>query len=207
MALSLSFTTQISNDSTILSITDTTSNWNVGQEIDVIDIDNTNYQLSVIVTKDRAEETVIYPELILSSSTFTYPFTTQADLIFNIYNNMLSGNDSDVKYQDGIYNIEYILYDIINDVVYANSTNKVLINNTVKTNLYIKAMNLDLNYLSQDENIWQSYNSRQIAEVVYQRSCLFDQEASAYISNITELKNSLKTLEKIQNNGANTYWK
>lgn len=207
MALTLNYSTLLANDNSTIQITDTTTNWGA-PNIAISDLNGTNYSLYLNIVLQTTSATYTYDTIDLYSGILTNqgPWITQAGLVWDIKpTDLYIGGvvSTATTFEDGIFTITYS----VNISAGTQLESKFVMYGNVKNTLYNKAMQLDLNYLSQDENLWQAYPSRHTANILQEKALLFNLEASAYTARTTDLLNTLRALQTIQLHGSNTNWK
>ena len=195
MGLTLALSYEEQNDNKLLTLTDTTADWDVGENIAVTEI--TSLTLDITITTSDGTE-VVYDQLDL----YTLgdgPFVTQSELTWDIDVSMLEVDGvalgtSDDELPDGIWKFTYV----------ANVTNtlqeSVLLDGRVRAAVYELLRVLPTIYNCQD------CKSKQVLDAIYSYALLNVMQSDAYIAKTEELLDVLYTLERIITNGSNYTW-
>ena len=224
--LDLSYTQ--SNDAVTLTVTDTAGTyvavdniygWETGGATneDVADIvaatdvtTASKYHLTLNVTvTDKNGTATAYDEIDLYTHNLSGPFTTAAELTWDFnaadFIGTVSGTAMGLatdKLTDGIYAITYSLDD--NVTPFANRDSVVestIIDGDVRIAVYDKLRQVSTDYDCEDND-----RSRDIMEALLAYCYLQSIEASASISNTSELVVQLYTLDKMVSDGSHYTW-
>jgi len=225
MALNLDLTYAQSNDAVTLTVTDSTgtyddpdnlTGWETGAATneDVADIivasatTAAKHHLTLIVTvtdKDGTETT--YDEIDLFAHDSTGPFTVATDLTwdFNAADFVSGGTAMGAatdKLDDGIYAITYNLVDAPTDLTSVDSViESTIVDGDVRISVYDKLRQVPTDYDCEDND-----RSRDIMEALLAYCYLQSIEASASVSNTSELVTQLYTLDKMVSDGSHYTW-
>ena len=225
MALNLDLTYAQSNDAVTLTVTDSTGEYTAnnltgwggagGNETytDIIvatsvgDGSNHHLTLAVTVTDKDGTETA-YDEIDLFTKNGG-AFTTAADLTWDLtpadFIGTVSGTAMGAatdKLDDGIYAITYNLVDAATDLVSVDSVvESTIVDGAVRIAVYDKLRQVPTDYDCEDND-----RSRDIMEALLSYSYLQSIEASASVSNTSELVTMLYTLDKLVSDGSHYTW-
>jgi len=189
----LSFTVQ--NDNKKITITDTTSDYGVGGNINVTDI--TSLTLDITITSSD-NTSIEYTQLNLYTL-LSGPFTSQSELTIDLdpadllYNTIPLGT-SDDEFPDGVYNFVYTVNN------YAIKEYDVLLDGRVSNASY------ELLRLMPQSYLCGNYNDKDIMDVLFILAMIDSMESSAYVGNNEAILEQLSVIERLITNGSNYTW-
>jgi len=208
MALTLALDIEERNDSELITFTDTTTNWNVGGNINFTSIQartSQTYSLTLDITINTPTSVIIYDTIdlyVLHGGAFS----VQTDLVFPINATNLTVSsvplgDANTLLPDGIWDIVYKVQHysggVWSDV--ANLPLYILVDGQVKNQVYNKLMQVPKIYSNLGP-------SRDIQEAQLYYTFLQAIEKSAYVAKKVELIDMLETLQRLLLNGSNYPW-
>lgn len=202
MALDLSLSYVQSNDNKTLIVTDTTGTdtggWGDGTNIDVTDIDGVTHTLELqvkIKTSDGTETTYDYIDLYDEFG----PFSTTADLVFNITAPLLTSlgsalGTSATQLPDGIYTIGYYVdRGLAGDT---SLTETILVDGQVRVEVYDLLRKIPVKY-NCSENYRDCFPSEDILDALSWYSYLKGMQFSATLSKQEEILAMLSNLQEL----------
>jgi len=195
MALTTTLSFTVRNDNKLITIADTTVDYNVGGNIAITDITALTLDVEV-VTSDN--ESTTYDTIDLYS--LFAPFTTQSDLSFELNpSHFVVGStamgDSDSEFPDGLY---YITYTI--NTIEATKDYDVLLDGRVVNATYELLRNIPQYYLSG------TCNNKEILDAIFTMAMIDSMESSAYVGNNEAILEQLAVIERLVTNGSNYTW-
>lgn len=205
MALTLSLSAVERNDSKLLTLTDTSTDWGTPSYTDIAARTSLTYSLTLDITINTPTATTVYDQIdcyVLAEG----PFTAQSDLVFPISAAELLISSSplgttDTLLPDGIWDIVYKVQHYSggtwSDV--ATKSFSILMYGQIKTKVYDK-----LRKVPKWSDCPNGY--RDINEASYYYTYLKSIESSAFVARKTELIQMLETLERLLLNGSNYPW-
>lgn len=195
MALTPTLSFTVRNDNKLITITDTTVDYNVGGNIAVVDI--------AILTLDveytnSSNVTTTYDTIDLYS--LFGPFMVQNDLIFELNPSHLTVGstamgDADSEFLDGIY---YFTYTI--NTIEAVKEYDVLLDGRVVNATYELLRMIPQYYL------FSSCNNKEILDAIFTMAMIDSMESSAYVGNDEAILEQLSVIERLVTNGSNYTW-
>lgn len=209
MALTLALSALERNDSKILTLTDTTTNWGSGGNIDytsIKGISNQTYSLTATITVETPNSVQQFDAIDLHELHGS-DFVTQSDLVFpigatNLKISEVPYGDSNTLLPDGIYTVVYTVnyYNVSAWETYATLTVQILVYGQVKTDVY--------NKLRVVPNLYDSSvcRSKEVQDALLYYTYLESIEKSAFIARKDELLQMLETLQRLILNGSNYPW-
>jgi hypothetical protein len=200
MALTVSLSYSERNDNKLLTITDTTTNWGVGGNLEIYDIQTLT--LDVTVTTSDGTETV-YDQIDLVTKNNLGGSSTQANLVFTIScadledSGTALGTSSDLL-PDGIYEFAYIIDD--GEVTETSYTEKILVEGVIRTYVYDLLRTLPTTYNCAE------CKTKEIMDIIFCKGLLDAMRAASYVAKTEELINQLYTLERLVLYGSTYTW-
>lgn len=220
MALELSLSYSQSNDAKSIVFTDSTGDydavdntggWGFPNEAyeDIVDSETaSNYHLLLIATvTDKTGTSITYDAINLYDVAETTPFTETGDLTwtFNASDFVVGDNamgTSEDELTDGIWDITYKLTDASDsDSTVAILSQKILVDGSVRLVVYNKLREVPKDY---DCEYYQ--RSQEIMEALLAYTYLSAIDASATISEESDLITMLYSLDKICTDGSKYTW-
>jgi len=210
MVLSLSFSVEERNDNKIITVTDSTGVYdaltNTGgwgaPNPEVTDIDGSNHTLEMIITITTSDNVEVEYDPIDLFTEFG-PFTTTADLVFELDCSMLligteALGTTDTEFPDGIYEVVYIYDRGLGSEV--STTVNLLIEGQSRNSVY--------NLLREVPTIYNCSDcrSRVILDTLLSKAFLDAIRASAYVAQEENLLKDLAVLERLVIDGSNYNW-
>jgi hypothetical protein len=198
MALNVSLSYSERNDNKVLTITDTTTNYDSDGNMAVDQI--TSLLLNVtIITSDNSElecDTIDLIDIFGS-------VVLQEDLVFPINTSHLIWNGSalgtaESTLPDGIYTFQYVIDSSLPTEV--SYTEDVLIEGVIRTQVYSMLRDLPTIYNCKE------CKTKQIMDTIFCYGLLNTMEAAGYVAKNEELINQLYTLERLTTNGSSYSW-
>lgn len=196
MALSLNLAVSERNDNKVLTLTDASTGWGTGGDLNFTDIDDINHFLYVQINiTSNANSSPI----ITSVVNIPGPFVTQSDITIDIDASTIGLGTIDTLLPDGIYDITYYISDELDVVEYIKTLSALIIGQSQKA-VYNKLRLLPIFYNSKTCKI------RDVNEAKLYYAFLRSIEKNAYIAKRTELLEMLETLQRLLLNGSNYPW-
>jgi hypothetical protein len=208
MAVSLAFTVLERNDSQQITFTDTSTGWggsnpNYNQ---ILALTSQTYALTLNITVNSPSSSITYDPIDLYVLNGSTTFTSQSQLVFNIYSSNLkvSGSPlgiSTTPLPDGIWDITYNLLYYTGGIWTTLSTlsNSILVYGQIKSAVYDRLMQVPQLYQLKA-------SSRIINETAFFYTYLQAIEKSAFVAKRTELIAMLETLQRLLLNGSIYPW-
>jgi len=197
MAVSLNLDYTERNDNKLLTLTDTSTGWDIPAGSDITTL---SLQISV-TTSDNT--TTDYDSINLVTINNINASTTQAELIYQIDASMLKVSglaawlNTDVL-PDGIYEFKYVLNNglgtsqILDDFV--------LLEGNVRNGVYQTLRTIPTLYMCQE------CKSKQIMDAIFAYGYLNSIRAGGYVAKTEELINQLYVLERLLEYGSTYTW-
>jgi hypothetical protein len=195
MALTPTLSFTVRNDNKLITITDTTVDYNIGGNISVAGI--ATLTLDVEYT-NSSNVTTTYNTIDLYS--LFGPFVVQNDLIFELNpSHLIVGStamgDADSEFLDGIY---YFTYTI--NTIEAVKEYDVLLDGRVVNATYELLRMIPQYYL------FSSCNNKEILDAIFTMAMIDSMESSAYVGNDEAILEQLSVIERLVTNGSNYTW-
>lgn len=209
MALSLNITVDERNDNKVVTFQDTSTGWGTPNFTDlkaISSMSDNDYGLVLRITINTSPDvSTIYSDIDLVA--LAGPFTTQAEMIFNIsaanlvYENAPIG-DINTELPDGIWDAKYVLVQQVSGTlvdVQIKSESILIIGKATKA-VYDKLRLVVLYYNSEICKI------RDIKEAMLYNTFLNSIRKNAYIAQRDEILEMIETLNRMLLNGSNYPW-
>jgi hypothetical protein len=198
MALALSLSYSQRNDNKLLTLTDSTTNWNVDGNIAVTGITSLTLDVT-IVTSDNTE--TVYDQIDLFD--LHGGFTLASDLVFPIDCSMLEDSGTALgaatdELPDGIYTFTYIVNE--GGVAETSYTEDILVEGKVRVAVYELLRTLPTTYSCTE------CKTKEIMDAIFCYGLLNSMESAGYVAKNEELIIQLYTLERLVTNGSSYAW-
>jgi hypothetical protein len=198
MALALSLSYSERNDNRLLTLTDTTTNWNVDGNIAVTGIISLTLDVT-IVTSDNTE--TVYDQIDLYD--IHGGFTLSTDLVFPIDCSMLEDSGTALgaatdELPDGVYTFTYIVNE--GGVAETSYTEDILVEGKVRVAVYELLRTLPTTYSCTE------CKTKEIMDAIFCYGLLNSMESAGYVAKNEELITQLYTLERLVTNGSSYTW-
>lgn len=197
------FTIVQRNDSKLITITDSTGTGTDGWDGTpaVTDINASTNSLTLDITITTSDGAVTDYDTINLYTEFG-PFTTTADLVFELDMSMLleSGialGTSDDLFPDGLYNIVYTYQKSTNNL---HSDYSILIDGTIKADIYEALRTMSTKYECADNH------EKDILDIIFTRGYYDGLLATATVGRSNSVITQLRTLEGLVTYGSNYTW-
>jgi len=189
------------NNNKALTLTDTTADWGVAGNINVVDVTSLTLNID-ITTSDNVTVSYEPIDLVdLFGDSVAPEFNAQSNMVFDIDASMLLvgttplGTLLDTELPDGIWNIVYTVNGNVGIL-----TENVLIDGKVRAATYELLRAIPTIYNCSE------CKSKTVLDAIYCYALLNVLQSDAYAAKTEELISLLYTLERLVTNGSNYTW-